>query len=128
MAYPVAMETLAALPRDIWERTPPKRKPILERLRHGWPPWRIGCVRYRSSSTRAHATPHVHRRVIRRSLSVQHAHEVSAVVGGNRAIPARRAPWYLWKTLMRWSSSNPSSVAVATRPYRATIRRRFVIK
>ncbi len=93
------METLAALPRDIWERTPPEA-----------------------------ATPHVHRRVIRRSLSVQHAHEVSAVVGGNRAIPARRAPWYLWKTLMRWSSSNPSSVAVATRPYRATIRRRFVIK
>ena len=24
MAYPVAMETLAALPRDIWERTPPE--------------------------------------------------------------------------------------------------------
>ena len=128
MAYPVAMETLAALPRDIWERTPPEAQAYIGTLEARVATLEDRVRTLRSSSTRAHATPHVRRRVIRRSLSVQHAHEVSAVVGGNRAIPARRAPWYLWKTLMRWSSSNPISVAAATRPYWETIPRRFVIK
>ncbi len=109
------MEILAALPRDIWERTPPEAQAY------------IGTLEARVA-TLEDMVRTLQEQLIRRSLSVQHAHEVSAVVGGNRAIPARRAPWYLWKTLMRWSSSNPSSVAVATRPYRATIRRRFVIK
>ena len=32
MAYPVAMETLAALPRDIWERTPPEAQAYIGTL------------------------------------------------------------------------------------------------
>src|SRR6266403_649417 len=32
MAYPVAMETLAALPRDIWERTPPEAQAYMGTL------------------------------------------------------------------------------------------------
>lgn len=32
MAYPVAMETLAALSRDIWERTPPEAQAYIGTL------------------------------------------------------------------------------------------------
>jgi hypothetical protein len=32
MAYPVAMETLPALPRDIWERTPPEVQTYIRAL------------------------------------------------------------------------------------------------
>jgi hypothetical protein len=32
MAYFVAMETPAALPRDIWERTPPQAQAYIEAL------------------------------------------------------------------------------------------------
>ena len=32
MAYPVAMDILAALPRDIWERTPPEAQAYIGTL------------------------------------------------------------------------------------------------
>jgi hypothetical protein len=66
--------------------------------------------------------------VIRLSLNVHVALGVRAVVAVNRAIPAICVAWCLWKRSMRWSSSNPISVAVATRPYRETMPHRFVIK
>jgi hypothetical protein len=124
MAYPGAMETLPALSHEVWERTPPEAQAYM----------RVLEARVETLASMVHTcqeqvrtfqeqlnqtSRHSSRPPSSAPPSFTHVHlglGVNAVVVVNRAIPARRAPWCLWKLLRRWSSSNPSSVAGATRP------------
>jgi hypothetical protein len=130
------MDPHPTLPQDLWDQTPPAVRVYIETL-EGQVQTLTSMIHTLQEQVRAlqEQVTQPSRNSSRLpssdpppSLHAPHAPAVSAVVEGNRAISARRAPWCLWTKAMRWSSSNPTNVAAARPPYRETMPRRFVIK
>ena len=129
------MDTPPTLPQDLWDQTPPEVRAYIETL-EGQVQTLTFIIHTLQEQVRV-----LQEQVTQTSRNSSRppssdppqsprppAPVVRAVVEGNRAISARRAPWCLWTKSMRWSSSNPSNVAAARPPYRETMPRRFVTK
>ena len=99
LAYPATMETPAALPLDIWERTPPEAQAYIRALEGRVTALEGGSRPYKNRSSRLRRILLVRRRAIRHSLNDGGVLGVRAVVAVNRVIRARRVPCSLWTTV-----------------------------
>src|SRR5437879_1354942 len=129
------MDTPPTLPQELWDRIPPEVRAYIETLK-GQVKTLTSMVHTlqeqvrtlqeqlnqtsRNSSRPPSSDPPQSQR-LRRPRGQRRR-------GGQPGHPGHTRSLVLWKRSMRWSSSHPISVAVATRPYRETMPHRFVSK